>query len=292
VPAGGLPTRAVHCAIWAALAVLVALIVALALSVRASLPSAPAGTSVTSSGSAPGPRSSLAPSAGSSSRDALSAATSADDRPLRGVTVCLDPGHGSIPDLDLTPKYPGATDAMQYVEPGGAQGVLTGTPEYEVTLDVALRLRDLLEGLGAEVVMTRTTDDVVLSSQQRAEIANECDADLFIRLHCDGDDDDPSRSGFSTLVPADTEWTHDIQVRSLEVARAMHSVIVSELGCVDGGIVERSDLAGFNFCDVPSVLFEMGFLSNPEEEARLCDEAYRQALAQAIADATAACLTA
>lgn len=286
---GRRPTRAVLCAIWAALAVLAALIVALALSVRATPPSAPAGAPVASSDSTPGPRSSLAPSAGSSSRDELSSA--ADDLPLRGVTVCLDPGHGSIPDLDLTPKYPGATDVMQYVEPGGAQGVLTGTPEYEVTLDVALRLRDLLEGLGADVVMTRTTDDVVLSSEQRAEVANECGADLFIRLHCDGDDDDPSRSGFSTLVPADTEWTHDIQARSLEVARVMHPMIVSELGCADGGIVERSDLAGFNFCDVPSVLFEMGFLSNPEEEARLCDESYRQALAQAIADATAACLT-
>ena len=60
----------------------------------------------------------------------------------------------------------------------------------------------------------------------------------------------------------------------------------------DVGIIERNDLAGFNFCEVPSVLFEMGFMSNYEEDLQLNDPVYQERLAQAICDATIAYLEA
>lgn len=209
--------------------------------------------------------------------DAATATTSAHTE-----CICIDAGHGDTVDLTQTPKGPGST-AMQPVEPGGASGVNTGTPEYEVNLDVALKLQADLEARGYTVVMVRTTNDVVMSSEDRAKIANDAGADLFIRLHCDGSGFS-TPSGFSTLVPGENGWTAPIVAQSRVAADVMHPLIVSELGCADAGIVERTDLAGFNFSEVPTVLFEMGFLSNPDEEQLLISDAYQARLATAIAD--------
>lgn len=212
-----------------------------------------------------------------------------NEGPVSGV-VCIDAGHGGGADLTLTPIGPGSSE-MQYVEPGGTSGVATGRDEAEVTLEIAKLLQAKLEDAGIEVVMVREDNETVMSSEQRAAVANGSGADIFLRLHCDGSED-PSVNGFSTLVPAHNEWTADIVDESARAAQIMHPIIVAETGARDAGIIERSDLAGFNFCDVPSVLFEMGFMSNPDEDAKLSDPAYQDTLAQAICDATIAYLKA
>lgn len=227
--------------------------------------------------------------------DALESGRSLQARAVRGEglvagTVCIDPGHGGGADLTLTPIGPGS-DEMQYVEPGGASGWTTGREEAEVTLEVGLLLRDKLEDLGVTVVMTRVDGVTPMSSEQRAEIANASGADIFVRLHCDGSDD-PSVSGFSTLVPGYNQWTAAIVEQSAFAASIMHPIVVAETGERDLGIVQRTDLAGFNYCQVPSVLFEMGFMSNPEDDVRLSDPAYQEVLAQALCDATVAYLKA
>lgn len=227
--------------------------------------------------------------------DASAVSSEVLDRALRGVgavtgVVCVDAGHGGGADLALTPIGPGSSE-MQYVEPGGTSGVVTGRDEAEVNLEIALRLKEKLVDAGVTVVMVREDNETVLSSEQRARIANAAGADLFVRLHCDGSDD-PSAHGFSTLVPGYNEWTAGIVESSAYAAAVMHPVIVAESGAADAGIVERYDLAGFNFCEVPSVLFEMGFMSNPDEDVLLSDGAYQDGLAQAICDGVLAYLEA
>jgi N-acetylmuramoyl-L-alanine amidase len=211
--------------------------------------------------------------------------------PVSGV-VCIDAGHGGGANLTLTPIGPGSSE-MQYVEPGGTAGVVTGVEEAQVTLQVALLLRDKLEDAGVTVVMVREDNTSTYSSEQRALVANAAGADLFVRLHCDGSENSSTR-GFSTLVPGHNQWTdaNGIVESSAEAAAIMHPLVVEEIGAVDAGIVERSDLAGFNFCEVPSVLFEMGFMSNPEEDVLLNDPDYQDLLASALCDATIAYLEA
>jgi len=226
---------------------------------------------------------------------AVSSARDVQARAARGEglvpgVVCIDPGHGGGADLTLTPVAPGSS-TMQYVEPGGTSGVATGRSEAEVVLEVAKLLEAKLVEAGVTVVMVRTDNDTVLSSEQRAVIANEAGADLFVRLHCDGAGD-PSARGFSTLVPGYNEWTADIYESSARAARVMHPVVVEAIGAYDRGVIERGDLAGFNFCDVPSVLFEMGFMSNYEEDLLLSDPVYQDRLAQALCDASLAYLEA
>lgn len=248
------------------------------------------------SGTGPG---SVARAAGDGASQMMAAARLAgenvQERARRGEgivlgTVCIDAGHGGGADLTLTPIGPGS-DQMQYVEPGGTSGVVTGREEAVVTLEIAKLLRDKLEDLGVAVVMVREDNDTAMSSEQRAVIANEAGADLFVRLHCDGSVD-PTANGFSTLIPGYNQWTADIVEQSAFAASIMHPIVVAESGANDAGIVERYDLAGFNFCDVPSLLFEMGFMSNPEEDVKLSDPAYQETMAQAICDATVAYLEA
>ena len=211
--------------------------------------------------------------------------------PVTGV-VCIDAGHGGGADLTLTPIGPGS-DAMQYVEPGGTSGVASGRDEAQVTLEVAQLLAAKLRDAGVTVVMVREDDSRAYSSEERASVANAAGADLFVRLHCDGSDD-PGARGFSTLVPGYNEWTAAAGIvdSSALAASIMHPMIIAEVGMPDVGIIERNDLAGFNFCEVPSVLFEMGFMSNYEEDLQLNDPVYQERLAQAICDATIAYLEA
>lgn len=229
--------------------------------------------------------------------NAVDTAREVQERALRGEgpvtgTVCIDAGHGGGVDLTLTPIGPGS-DQMQYVEPGGTSGVATGREEAEVTLDIARLLAAKLRDAGVNVVMVRDDNETVLSSEQRAEVANAAGADVFVRLHCDGSDD-PGLRGFSTLVPGHNQWTTEAGIvdSSAYAASIMHPIVIAETGAVDMGVVERNDLAGFNFCRVPSLLFEMGFMSNYDEDQLLSDPAYQERLAQALCDATLAYLEA
>ncbi|MDD6729659.1 MAG: N-acetylmuramoyl-L-alanine amidase [Eggerthellaceae bacterium] len=221
----------------------------------------------------------------SSSPDTASSAPQA--APLAGVVIAVDAGHQAKGDSKQEPIGPGARETKARVT-SGTSGVVTGELESQVNLDVALKLRDELEARGATVVMVRTTQDVDISNSERAKIANDADAALFIRLHCDGVEGSPSTRGFMTLEVGQNAYTKGIVSESQRAASVMHPLIVRELGAADRGIVARSDLSGFNWCTVPTVLFEMGCMTNPDEDRALANDAYQQKIAEAIADATVA----
>ena len=98
-----------------------------------------------------------------------------------------------------------------------------------------------------------------------------------------------SLHGASTLVPAwHRGWTDDIYARSLRAGRALQRAVVRSTGAVDRGVVQRSDLTGFNWANVPAVLVETGFMTNPRESRRLKSGAYQQRVALGIALGVAA----
>lgn len=132
--------------------------------------------------------------------------------------------------------------------------------------------------------MTRETSEATVSNIERAQIANEANADLCIRIHADGTEES-SAHGISTLIPAgNLLGSPEIIEPSREAAECIQRALVEETGAQDRGLVERSDLTGFNWSEVPVVLVEMGFLSNPEEDQKLSTEAYRKQVADGIAD--------
>jgi N-acetylmuramoyl-L-alanine amidase len=198
--------------------------------------------------------------------------------PAVAPLICLDPGHGTPPAIgrQLEPIGPGSRE-LKIKDGGGAPG------EASVALAIAVRARRLLLARGYRVAMTRTGPTIRLGDGDgniaRARFCNRRHAALMVRIHADGSDD-RSLHGVSTLVPAWRRgWTSDIYARSLRAGRALQDAVVRATGAADRGIVQRFDLTGFNWADVPAVLVETGFMSNPTESRRLKTAAYQQRVA-------------
>jgi len=192
--------------------------------------------------------------------------------------VCLDPGHGTAPEIgrQVEPIGPGSRQ-LKIKDPGGAAG------EAPVALAIARRTRTLLLARGYRVAMTRTSPGYRGGNRERARFCNARGAALMIRIHADGSTDSAIH-GISTLVPALRRgWTSDIYGASGRAGRLLQQELVAATGARDLGVVERADLTGFNWADVPAVLVETGFMSNRREGALLRSAAYQQKLARALA---------
>lgn len=200
--------------------------------------------------------------------------------------IVIDAGHSGRADMRQEPIGPGSS-VTKPRDAGGTSGVATRNPESLINLQVALRLRRLLVARGMKVVMVRTTQAKSLSSSERARIANANHATLFVRLHCDGSTN-RSRTGISMLVPKRNRWTGPIYTPSRRAGRLALASTVRATGARNLGLVERSDLSGFNWSSVPSFLIEMGFMSNPAEDRKLATPSYQQKLATGIANGVAA----
>jgi N-acetylmuramoyl-L-alanine amidase len=200
---------------------------------------------------------------------------------VTGLVVCLDPGHQSHSDTSQEPVGPGADETKDRVK-GGSTGTTTLIPEYEITLQIALNLKARLEAEGISVVMTRETNDVNLSNAERARIANESGAALFVRVHGDGSPD-PDASGISVLYPASSGWTVPISSASAEAAARVQSALIASTGAVNRGTIVRDDITGFNWSEVPAILVECGFMSNPVEDKLLSSPHYQDKLATGMA---------
>jgi N-acetylmuramoyl-L-alanine amidase len=219
--------------------------------------------------------------AGATAKASTSSRAGGGRPPGRAPIVCIDPGHQQRANGSPEPIGPGATETKAKVT-GGGTGVVTKQPEYSLVLAVSLKVKQRLEARGVTVVMTRTTDAVDISNSQRAAVANDAGADLFLRIHADSSTNADLR-GISTLYPAGNSWVAPIESRSLAAAQAVHSAVLASTRADDRGLVKRADLSGFNWSTVPSVLVETGFLSNPIDDRALADPAYQDTLADGIA---------
>ena len=192
--------------------------------------------------------------------------------------VCLDPGHGTLARVGAQrePIGPGSP-TLKNKDPGGAPG------EAGVVLDIALRTRALLAARGIRVAMTRTRSDYAGGNIERARFCNARDASLMLRIHADGSTNRSVR-GVHTLYPAlRGGWTDDVHAPSRRAAGLVQQAVVRSTGAPDLGLQRRSDLTGFNWADIPVVLVETGFLSNPAEARRLQTAAYRARIARGLA---------
>jgi N-acetylmuramoyl-L-alanine amidase len=202
---------------------------------------------------------------------------------IAAALICLDPGHGTPPAIgrEREPIGPGSR-VTKIKDGGGAAG------EAEVVLAIARRTRALLLRRGYRVAMTRAGSTFRGGNIERAQFCNRRRAALMLRIHADGSAD-ATRHGVSTLAPAPRRgWTDDVYGPSRRAARAIQRGLVRATGARDLGVVERSDLTGFNWADVPVVLAETGFLSNPAERRRLRSSGYQWRVARGLAAGVAA----
>jgi N-acetylmuramoyl-L-alanine amidase len=197
---------------------------------------------------------------------------------VTAALICIDPGHGTpaAAGRQREPIGPGSS-VLKEKDGGGAPG------EAGVVLAIARRTRALLLESGYRVAMTRTGPTTTLGNVARAQFCNRRRAALMLRIHADGWTD-TSRRGVSTLYPSlRSGWTNDIFAPSRRAARLVQRELVRATQADDLGTVQRPDLTGFNWADVPAILVETGFLSNAAERRLLHTSVYEQSIARGLA---------
>ena len=195
--------------------------------------------------------------------------------------IAIDPGHQAKGNYEKEPVGPGAVEQKAKVS-SGTQGVFTKVPEHVFTLELSLLLREALTELGYEVVMTRETAEVDISNIERAEIANDAEADIYIRIHADGADSEAT-NGISVLYPSESNpYVATLSDDCKRLAQAVLDELCEATGAKKRGIIERDDLSGTNWAQMPVILIEAGFMTNVEEDKKLQDPEYQAKLVQGI----------
>ncbi|MBI2517162.1 MAG: N-acetylmuramoyl-L-alanine amidase [Opitutae bacterium] len=205
--------------------------------------------------------------------------------PAAPRTIVLDPGHGGS-------------------DPG-KENQTVGAQEKTLTLDVALRLKKLLEAQGWRVVMTRTTDtklaaEQALDLQRRADVANKAKADLFLSIHFNSVERDAARvTGVETYTMAPQFMLSTASDQPDEMTRVafpgnrqdyanlllgaeLHRALLAGLKTPDRGF-KRGRLAVLRFIECPGALVECGYLSSNAEARRLVTPEFRQKIAEGLA---------
>ena len=197
---------------------------------------------------------------------------------LTAALICLDPGHATAPAVgrQYEPIGPGSR-VTKIKDGGGAAG------ESEVVLAIARRTRAELRRRGYRVVLTRDGGPYHGGNVDRAGFCNRHRADLMLRIHADGSGD-PSQRGVSTLYPALRRgWTDDVYGPSLRAAGARHRGRVAAPRARARGRSPPSDRTGVNWANVPAILVETGFMTNPTERGLLRSTAYQARVARGLA---------
>lgn len=200
----------------------------------------------------------------------------------KSFTVCIDPGHQGKGDEKGEPVAPGSGNKKPRVSSGTA-GIATKKAEHVVNLEAAMILKDLLVQKNYNVIMTRETADVNISNAERAEIANNENANITIRIHCDSINDS-GKTGATILVPAkNSQYTKNIYCESNKYAEILKKSLQNNNIKVNG-VFERNDITGFNWSKVPVIILEMGFMSNYNEDKMLSDPNYQKLLMESVSE--------
>ncbi len=203
--------------------------------------------------------------------------------PGYGKTVVIDAGHQGKGNTEDEPVGPGATETKDKVA-AGTTGVETGIPEYKLTLDVAIMLKEELEARGYDVIMIRESHDVNISNAERAEVANNANADAFIRIHANGDANQDISGILTMCQTKDNSYCGNIYEPSKKLSECVVDEMVKATGGNNRGVLETDDMSGINWCKVPVTIVEMGFMSNPTEDNLMATDEYRAKLVQGMAN--------
>ena len=180
--------------------------------------------------------------------------------------IVIDPGHSSqIPDKEV-PIGPGSK-TMKDADSYGTKGIATGVQEYELNLTMSLKLRDALKKKGYKVVMVRTTNKGVYSCVDRAKKANKYKAAVFLRIHANAAPKDHAKTGAMTIcITPQNPFVPSTYKKSRLLSDIMLGSYVKATGCFNEGVMETDTMIANNWCNYPTTLIELGYMTNTEED--------------------------
>ncbi len=206
--------------------------------------------------------------------------------PCRAAVIAVNAGHQAKADLEKEPIGPGSK-IQKYRVSCGPRGVASGMPEHELNLLNAVLLEKELAKRGHKVIMVRQSSDVNISNRERVAFALENGAELIINLHANarGTKQPKDTHGAMTLCRSvRNSFNPALYPEERKLAEAVQKELCKATGAKNLGVVETDVMTGINWSSVPSVIVEVGYMTNETEDMLLQDEKYRVKAAFGIAE--------
>ena len=202
-----------------------------------------------------------------------------------GHIVGIDPGHQSE-KVDMSasePLGPGSSQ-MKAKATSGTQGYYTGVPEYRLNLDISLLLQEELKKRGYQVILTRTDNDTAISNKERAQLVSEQGADIYVRIHANGDDSHTATGALAISPSSQNPYVSDLFESSDRLSQCILNAYCETTGFANLGVIYQDNMTGINWSTVPVTILEMGFMTNESDDTRMNDSSFRTLMVQGIAD--------
>ncbi|OHU97044.1 Rv3717 family N-acetylmuramoyl-L-alanine amidase [Mycobacterium talmoniae] len=203
---------------------------------------------------------------------------------IAGMIVFLDPGHNGANDGSISRQVPTGRGGTKDCQASGTTSN-SGYPEHTFTWDTTLRVRQALNALGVRTAMSRGNDNALGPCvDERAAMANALHPNAIVSLHADGGP--PTGRGFHVNYSApplnQAQAGPSVQFAKIMRDQLQAAGIPPATYIGQNGLYGRSDLAGLNLAQYPSVLVELGNMKNPIDSGLMETEAGRQKYANAV----------